>query len=61
MLVKNHKKHFLSIVLLLGLTNSITFCYCMSSGWILKYIEAERRAEACLPMQPKMITHKVLI
>ena len=23
--------------------------------WINKYIEAERRAEACLPMQPKII------
>lgn len=28
---------------------------------INKYIEAERRAEACLPMQPKIPIQKILI
>ena len=27
--------------------------------WINKYIEAERRAEVCLPMQPKILTKKI--
>ena len=27
--------------------------------WINKYIEAKRRAEVCLPMQPKIITKKI--
>lgn len=48
------------IALFLILTNFTTFL--MTSGvWIIKYIEAEHRAEVCLPMQPKIPTQKVFI
>ncbi len=59
--IKKHKKLLILFSVLLILTNLSTFCYCMSSGWISKYIEAEQRAETCLPMQPKIITKKNLI
>jgi hypothetical protein len=58
--IKKHKKHLTLITLLLVLTNFTTFYYCMSKGWILKYIEAERRAEACLPMQPKIVKKNLI-
>jgi hypothetical protein len=48
------------IALFLILTNFTTFII-TSSAWINKYIEAEHRAEVCLPMQPKIPTQKVLI
>jgi len=48
------------IALFLILTNFITFII-TSNVWINKYIEAEHRAEVCLPMQPKIPTQKVFI
>ena len=58
--IKKHKKHLILLSLLLVLTNLITFL--MTSGvWISKYIEAERRAEVCLPLQPKIPTKTILI
>jgi len=48
------------IALFLILTNFTTFII-TSNAWILKYIEAEHRAEVCLPMQPKIPTQKVFI
>jgi hypothetical protein len=58
--IKKHKKHLILILFVLILTNFITFA--MTSGvWVFKYIEAEHRAEACLPLQPKIPTQKILI
>ena len=48
------------IALFLILTNFTTFII-TANAWILKYIEAEHRAEVCLPMQPKIPTQKVFI
>ena len=61
--IKKHKKHLILITLLFVLLTLILHLIHTREKmkWINKYIEAERRAEACLPMQPKILTKKNLI
>lgn len=64
--IKKHKKHLIFITLLLVLLTLI-LCSILhffhtqeKMKWINKYIEAERRAEACLPMQPKIVKKNLI-
>jgi hypothetical protein len=61
--IKKHKKHLILIFTLFILwTLILCFFYLKQRNmWISKYIEAERRAEVCLPLQPKIPTQKNFI
>ena len=67
--IKKHKKHLILIFTIFILwTLILCFFYIKQRNiwlneniWINKYIEAEHRAEVCLPHQPKIPTQKVFI
>ncbi len=62
--IKNHKKHLVLIFTLFILwTLFLCFIFYKTAepNFIKLYIEAEHRAEVCLPMQPKIPTQKVFI
>lgn len=60
--IKKHKKHLISLSLLFILWTLILHFFHTREKmkWINKYIEAERRAEACLPMQPKIVKKNLI-